>query len=76
MLFLVGWVGGDVDFLKVFDMCSVLMFVINVKLCMIIVVNKVVMKVYYFISDILDSCLIMEMLLYLDSFNFLFGVVK
>lgn len=76
VLFSAGRVGGDVDFLKVFDMCSAPMLVVNSKSRMIIAANKAAMKTYHLTGDILDSRPITEMLLHPDSFNSLLGAAK
>ncbi|MEM9630719.1 MAG: hypothetical protein AAGA50_05315 [Pseudomonadota bacterium] len=76
VLFSAGHVGGDVDFAKVFEICSAPILVVNVKSRMIIAANKAAMKTYHLTPEVLDSRPITEMLLHPNNYSSLLGAAK
>ena len=76
VLFSAGHAGGDVDFAKVFELCSAPMLVVNVKSRMIIAANKAAYKAYHLTPDIIDAKPITESLLHASNFTSLLGAAK
>ncbi len=76
VLFSAGRVGGDVDFLKVFEMCSAPMLVVNAKSRMIVAANKAAMKTYHLTSELMDNKTITESLLHPTNFTSLLNAAK
>jgi len=76
VLFSAGRLGGDVDFLKVFEVCSAPMLVINIKSRMIIAANKAAMKTYHLTNELLDTKAVTETLLHPQSFMTLLETAK
>ncbi|CTQ76874.1 hypothetical protein [Roseibium alexandrii] len=76
VLFSAGRIGGDVDFLKVFEICSAPMLVINTKSKMIIAANKAAMKTYHLTNEIMDSKPVTEILLHPNNYSSLLGAAQ
>ncbi|WFE91497.1 hypothetical protein K1718_09095 [Roseibium porphyridii] len=76
VLFSAGHAGGDVDFTKVFEICSAPMLVINTKTRMIIAANNAAMKIYHLTSDAIDNRPITETLLHANDYQALIGSAK
>lgn len=76
VLFSAGRIGGEVDFLKVFDRSSAPTLVINIKSHMIIAANKAAMKTYHLTDDVIDNRPITETLLHPSSFTSLLGAAQ
>lgn|GEM_PF-1370229 len=76
VLFSAGHVGGDVDFSKVFEICSAPILVINGKSRMIVAANNAALKTFHLTPDILDSRPITEMLLHPNSYSSLLEAAK
>ncbi|WP_305987223.1 hypothetical protein [Roseibium sp. MMSF_3544] len=76
VLFSAGHVGGDVDFAKVFEICSAPILVINAKSRMIIAANQAAMKAYHLTPEIMDARPVTEFLLNPDSYQSLLGAAK
>ncbi|MBN9673544.1 hypothetical protein [Roseibium aggregatum] len=69
VLFSAGQAGGDVDFAKVFEVCSAPILVVNAKSRMIVAANKSAMKAYHLTPDIVSSRPITETLLHPNNFS-------
>ncbi|WP_417671985.1 hypothetical protein [Roseibium sp.] len=69
VLFSGGMAGGDVDFAKIFTICSSPMMVINTKTRMIVAANKAAMKAYHLTPEIMDEKPITETLLHPKSYG-------
>jgi len=69
VLFSAGQAGGDVDFAKVFEVCSAPILVVNAKSRMIIAANKSAMKAYHLTPDIVSTRPITETLLHPNNFT-------
>eukprot|EP00903_Cladosiphon_okamuranus_P002054 g2052.t1 len=76
VLFSAGHMGGDVDFAKVFEICSAPMLVINTKSRMIIAANNAAMKTYHLTHDIIESKPVTETLLHASNYTELLGAAK
>lgn len=76
VLFSAGRIGGDVDFQKVFEVCSAPMLVVNSKSRKIIAANKAAMKTYHLTQDIIDNKTITETLLHPNNFSSLLGAAQ
>lgn len=76
VLFSAGHVGGDVDFAKVFEICSAPILVVNVKSRMVVAANKAAYKTYHLTADVLDKKTITEMLLHPNNFTALVDAAK
>lgn len=76
VLFSAGHIGGDVDFAKVFEICSAPILVVNAKTRMIIAANQAAMKTYHLTQDVMDERPITECLLHADSYQSLLGAAK
>jgi len=76
VLFSAGHMGGDVDFAKVFEVCSAPILVVNAKSRMIIAANGAAMKSYHLKPDLLDGKPITELLLHSSSFASLLEAAK
>ncbi len=64
VLFSAGHASGDVDFSKVFELCSAPMIVVNTKNRMILAANKSAMKAYHLTTEVMDDRPITETLLH------------
>ncbi|MEP3048340.1 MAG: hypothetical protein ABJL55_23500 [Roseibium sp.] len=69
VLFSAGRPSGDVDFLKVFEVCSAPILVINAKTRVILAANKAALKSYHLKMENLDSKTITETLLHPKSYT-------
>ncbi|QDG76527.1 hypothetical protein [Labrenzia sp. PHM005] len=76
VLFSAGRIGGDVDFMKVFEICSAPMLVVNSKSRMIVAANKAAMKTYHLTTDIMDNKTITETLLHPNNYSSLLGAAQ
>ncbi|TWI90035.1 hypothetical protein JM93_01011 [Roseibium hamelinense] len=76
VLFSAGQIGGDVDFSKVFDLCSSAMVVVNTNTRMIVAANKSAMKAYGLTPEIMDVKPITETLLHPRSYSNLLDSAK
>jgi len=76
VLFSAGHVSGDVDFAKVFDICSAPMLVVAVKTRMILAANTAARKVYHLTSDVMELQPITETLLHPRSYAALLDAAK
>ncbi|SHM27989.1 hypothetical protein [Roseibium suaedae] len=68
VLFSAGHVGGDVDFAKVFNLCSAPMLIVNIKSRMILAANNAAMKTYHLTQSVIEDKPITETLLHPSSF--------
>ncbi|WP_417686365.1 hypothetical protein [Roseibium sp.] len=68
VLFSGGLAGGDVDFARIFSICSSPMLVINTKTRMIVAANKAAMKAYHLTTEIMEAKTITETLLHPKSY--------
>ncbi|MEP0235608.1 PAS domain-containing protein [Roseibium sp.] len=69
VLFSAGQASGDVDFAKIFNLCSAPMVVVNTKNRMILAANKAAMKAYQLTPEIMDEKPITETLLHPKSYG-------
>jgi PAS domain-containing protein len=76
VLFSAGHIGGDVDFGRVFQVCSAPMLVVNTKSRMIIAANNAAMKTYHLTNEVMDSKPITEMLLHASNYASLVEAAK
>lgn len=76
VLFSAGRPNGDVDFLKVFEICSAPMLVINAKTRVLIAANKAAVKSFHLTSNQLDSEPVTESLLHPRNFASLVEAAK
>ncbi|GAB4519535.1 MAG: hypothetical protein Tsb0019_20100 [Roseibium sp.] len=76
VLFSAGHIGGDVDFGRVFQVCSAPMLVVNTKSRMIIAANSAAMKAYHLTNEAIDSKPITEMLLHASNYTSLMEAAK
>ncbi|MEM5585315.1 MULTISPECIES: hypothetical protein [unclassified Roseibium] len=76
VLFSAGHPSGDVDFARVFEVCSAPMLVINTKSRMIIAANGAAMKTYHLTSEVIDSKPITESLLHPSNYASLLESAK
>ncbi|GAA0774948.1 hypothetical protein E1180_01315 [Roseibium denhamense] len=76
VLFSAGRMGGDVDFLQVFDICGAPMMVINVKSRMIVAANQAAMKSFHMTAELQDTRPITELLLHPSSYTALLDAAK
>ncbi len=76
VLFSAGHIGGDVDFARVFEVCSAPILVVNTKSCMIIAANNAAVKTYHLTPDALQNRPITETLLDTDGFSSLLEAAK
>jgi PAS domain-containing protein len=76
VLFSAGHAGGDVDFTKVFEVCSSPMLVVNTKSRMIIAANKAAMKSYHLTPQLMDGRPITELLLHPSNYTALMESAK
>lgn len=76
VLFSAGHMGGDVDFTKVFEVCSSPILVVNAKSRMIIAANSAAMKTYHLKHDLMESKPITELLLHASNYTELVNSAK
>lgn len=76
VLFSAGHTGGDVDFARVFEICSAPMLVVNTKSRNIIAANNAAMKSYHLTLDVMESKPITESLLHPSSYGALLEAAK
>ncbi|MCX2721695.1 hypothetical protein [Roseibium salinum] len=69
VLFSAGHAGGDVDFAKVFEICSAPILIVNAKSRVIVAANNAAMKSFHLTAEILDNKSISETLLHPNSFT-------
>ncbi len=69
VLFSAGHVGGDVDFAKVFEVCSAPILVVNTGTRMIIAANNAAMKAYHLTQELITNQPITEVLLHANSYT-------
>lgn len=71
VLFSAGHVAGDVDFAKVFNLCSAPILVVNTKSRMILAANTSAMKTYHLTQAVIEEKPITETLLHPSSYTLL-----
>lgn len=76
VLFSAGHLGGDVDFAKVFEVCSSPILVVNAKSRMIIAANSAALKTYHLKPDVMVSKPITELLLHASNYTELLSAAK
>ncbi|MEP2705069.1 MAG: PAS domain-containing protein [Roseibium sp.] len=76
VLFSAGRPSGDVDFLKVFEVCSSPILVVNAKTRIIMAANKSALKSYHLTQEALDAKPITETLLHPRSYTTLLEAAK
>ncbi|WP_068419334.1 hypothetical protein [Labrenzia sp. OB1] len=76
VLFSAGHVSGDVDFAKVFEICSAPILVINGKSRLIVAANNAALKTFHLTHETLGERPITEMLLHANSYSALLEAAK
>lgn len=76
VLFSAGHASGDVDFSKVFELCSAPMLVVNTDNRMILAANKAALKSYHLTAEVMDDRPITETLLHPKSYATLLEAAK
>ena len=76
VLFSASSIGGDVDFAKIFSICSAPMLVVNTKNRMIVAANKAAMKTYHLTPEIMDEKPVTETLLHPKSYASLLSAAE
>ncbi|GGB35438.1 hypothetical protein GCM10011316_04440 [Roseibium aquae] len=76
VLFSAGHIGGDVDFAKVFELCSAPMLVVSIKNRMILAANTAAMKTYHLSTETIDAQPITETLLHPRSYAALLDAAR
>ena len=76
VLFSAGQVDGDVNFAKIFELCSSPMVVVNTKNRMILAANKAAVKAYHLTPEIMDERTITDTLLHPKSYATLLKVAE
>ncbi|POF29722.1 hypothetical protein CLV41_108147 [Roseibium marinum] len=76
VLFSAGHVSGDVDFARVFEICSAPILVINGKSRMIVAANNAALKAFHLTADVIGERPITEMLLHANSYSSLLEAAK